>query len=297
MNEPSTNANEVTTLPVLPPRPADAHKGMFGRVLIIAGSRGMGGAAALAGMAALRGGAGLVTVACPEVIADLVASFEPSYLTLPLPSDERGLFGEEAILRLKEQKTDVIALGPGLGTSMVVTKLVAHLLNSEPVPLILDADAINCLSGSKDILKHRKHPTVLTPHVGEFARLTGLKTEQVQLARVDNALWFAREFGVVAVLKGHATVVAEAQRYSVNRTGNPGMATGGTGDVLTGLMAALIGQGLTAFDGARLAVHLHGAAGDLAAAMVGQISLTARDLIDFLPAAFRQHQPESPRSP
>lgn len=284
-----SDVEHVTALPTLTERPADSHKGSFGRVLVVGGSRGMSGAAALAGMAALRGGAGLVTVACPEEIAAIVASFEPSYLTLPLPGDREGRFAEDAIAKVKDLQADVVAIGPGLGRSNTIAKLVAHLLSYEKVPLVIDADAISHLGGSKDILKHRKHATILTPHPGEFGILTGLSIEVVQSAREAHAVWFAREYGVVMLLKGYRTVISDGRRVAVNATGNAGMATGGSGDVLTGLLAALLAQGLGPFEATQLAAHLHGLAGDIAAERVGHVSLIASDIIGTLPDAFRRH--------
>jgi len=280
----------ITELPTLPPRQPEGHKGTYGSVLIVAGSRGMAGAAALSGMAALRGGAGLVTVACPESIASLVSSFEPSYLTLPLPCDEEGRFLSRAADILLLRKHDVMAIGPGLGQSEELARLVAKLVTSVDKPLFVDADGLNLLASQLDLLKTRLAPTILTPHPGEFARLQGAKVSSNDKEREEAAFQFANRHRVVLILKGHGTVITDGDRLAVNSTGNPGMATGGTGDVLTGLLSALRGQGMSDFNAAQLAVYLHGLAGDIAASEKGEISLIARDLVEALPAAFLKHR-------
>jgi len=273
-------------LPRLPPRRADAHKGDFGTVLIVGGSRGMAGAAALAGMAALRGGAGLVRLAVPDPILDTVAGFEPSYMTVPLPSDEAGRIAAEAFDRIVEsaERATAVACGPGLGRSAALDRLVARLYGEIARPMVFDADALNALAAAPESLNRSAGPRVLTPHPGEFARLIGEKLDDE--ARREAAVQWAARRGVVLVLKGHRTLITDGPRRAVNATGNPGMATGGTGDVLTGLIAALMAQGLAAFDAARLGAHLHGLAGDLAAKRLGQVSLTARDVVAFFPEAF-----------
>lgn len=276
-------------LPRLAPRAKGGHKGDYGRVLIVGGSRGMAGAPALAGMAALRGGAGLVTVACPDAVLDTVASFEPSYMTLPLPSDSEGRIAHEAAAILAGHVHDVLAIGPGLSQSARLARLVSRVLTDSDRPVVVDADALNMLATNLDVLSLRRSATVLTPHPGEFARLSGLPPEVIAADRIGSAVDFARNHGVVLVLKGAGTVVTDGDRYSVNETGNPGMATGGSGDVLTGLVAAMIGQGLGAWEAARLAVHLHGLAGDLAAEEKSEVSLIARDVIEALPAALRKY--------
>ena len=282
------NVMRVTDLPQLPVRRLDSHKGSYGRVLIVGGSRGMAGAAGLAGIAALRGGAGLVTVACPDSVAGIVAGYEPSYLTLPLPSDPQGLLAIAAVDLVLRREVDVIAVGPGLGQSAELGRLFVQLLEQAPVPLVIDADALNLLIGKTDLLDRRQQPTIITPHPGEFARLTAMTVKDVQAHRQELAIRFAREHSIVLALKGHETVVTDGDRFAVNTTGNPGMATGGSGDVLTGLCSALLAGGLEPFGATRLAVHVHGLAGDLAAQTRGQISLIASDLLDALPGAFKQ---------
>jgi NAD(P)H-hydrate epimerase len=287
--QPSPPPVEATTeLPVLPPRAADSHKGDFGRVLVVAGSRGMSGAAALAGQGALRGGAGLVFVAVPGEILPIIASVNPCYLTAPLPQDEHGRLAAAAgdPLRKLVAANDVTAMGPGLGQSPDITGLVLSVLEDAPGPLVLDADALNALQGQTKHLRGRPVPPVLTPHPGEFARLTGSPPPADRAQREEQAVRFAAAHGVVLVLKGHATLVTDGRRLYANTTGNPGMATGGSGDVLTGLIAALLGQHLKPFEAAQLGVYLHGLAGDLARDEVGEVSLIASDLLQYLPSAF-----------
>jgi ADP-dependent NAD(P)H-hydrate dehydratase len=281
-------------LPRLKPRRADSHKGDFGRVLLIGGSRGMAGSISLSGMAAMRSGAGLVTLAVPDVCQATVAAFEPSYMTAPLPSDPRGLVDASALMELREliRRATVVALGPGLGQSAALVELVTTLYREVSLPMVVDADGLNALSARREALPDHAGLRVLTPHPGEFARLIGDQhpPETTEL-RIAAAKSFAGQASVVAVLKGHGTVIADGARHAVNTTGNPGMATGGTGDILTGVIAGLLAQGLEPFDAAQLGVYIHGLAGDLAADGLGQVSIIARDLIRYLPEAFqRTHQ-------
>jgi NAD(P)H-hydrate epimerase len=279
----------VTAVPTLPARAPDSHKGDFGRVLLLSGSRGMSGAAILCGTTALRGGAGLVRVGVPADILPIVAAGNPCYMTAPLPDDGQGRFGDGAVaevLRLAGA-SDVVAAGPGLGQSPAVAAVVRALLAQFAGPLVLDADALNVLAGHTEALRGRAVPPVLTPHPGEFARLAGRKVSADPAERRDAAVRFAADHGVVLLLKGHGTVVTDGRRVYVNTTGNPGMATGGSGDVLTGLIAALLGQRLEPFAAAQLGAHLHGLAGDLARDDMGAASLIATDLIAYLPRALR----------
>jgi NAD(P)H-hydrate epimerase len=279
----------VTALPTLPPRPADSNKGTFGRVLVVAGSRGMSGAAILSASAALRAGAGLVYLAVPQGIQPIVAAGNPCYLTVGLPDDLNGLLtGEaEAVLHSTAVGMSVVALGPGLGRSPGVSRVVTALLASCRLPFVLDADGLNALEGQAARLKGNPGPRVLTPHPGEFARLTGTDIASVQANRQEQAARFAAEQGVVVLLKGHGTIVTDGRRMYQNATGNPGMATGGTGDVLTGVIAALLAQGLEAFAAAQLGAWWHGLAGDLARDELGEVCLIASDLLQFLPQAWR----------
>jgi len=285
-------------LPNLPPRRADSHKGDYGRVLIVGGSRGMAGAPALAGMAALRSGAGLVTLAVPRTIQATVASFEPATMTHGL-----GTVGDDVlmahqrgeIITMADQMT-AIALGPGLGTSATTIELVVGLYEKLPQPLVVDADGLNALANQSGLLNRAGGPRILTPHPGEFQRLIGESCAGEIPAKARQAAELCRKDvrgQTVVVLKGHQTIVTDGRRYAVNLTGNPGMATGGTGDCLTGIITGLVGQGLHCWDAARLGVHVHGLAGDLAASELGHVSLIASDLPDYLPRAFQMCSADS----
>jgi NAD(P)H-hydrate epimerase len=288
--EPTGQALDVVNhLPRLPARAAESNKGTYGRVLVISGSVGMSGAAVLCGSAALRSGAGLVRVAVPRDIAPLVAVGNPCYMTTALPQDEHGRLAASAQAELLTlaQANDVLAMGPGLGRSPAITALVSAILSKGRAPTVLDADGLNALH--TDSLRDRSGPLIMTPHPGEFARLTGLDVPTIQGRRQELAARFAAEHGVVLVLKGHGTVVTDGRRMYVNTTGNPGMATGGSGDVLTGVIAALLAQRLEPFAAAQLGVHVHGLAGDLARAEgLGEVGMIASDLVPQLPHAFRR---------
>jgi ADP-dependent NAD(P)H-hydrate dehydratase len=291
MNLAESTLDLIRTVPALKPRAADAHKGDFGRVLVIAGSRGMSGAAVLCASAALRGGAGLVRLAVPESVLPLVAVANPCYMTVPLPEDSDGRLSVLALPMLLDAARwcTTLALGPGLGQSEDVSAVVLGVLGGTTVPLVLDADGLNAVAAHLGTLTERKAPIVLTPHPGEFARLLGRSTADVQNSRQAMAIAFAAAHRAVVALKGQSTVVTDGRRVFINTTGNPGMATGGTGDVLTGLIAALLGQGLEPFTAAQLGVYLHGLAGDLARDALGETSLISSDLLDYLPRAFQVH--------
>jgi NAD(P)H-hydrate epimerase len=258
---------------------------------LIGGARGMTGAICLAGMACLRSGAGLVKLAVPESSLEIVARFEPSYMTAPLMSDSLGCIFAAAEAQLRPLVADAtcVAIGPGLSRSGELTQLVRSLYTSVTQPMVVDADALNALASLPDGLSQPGGPRVITPHPGEFARLA--KTPEgrhiSREAQTIQAREMAAAHGIVVVLKGHETLVTDGQRHYLNRTGNPGMATGGCGDVLTGILTGLICQGLTPLDAAVLGTHVHGLAGDLAAGDLGQISLIASDLMNYLPEAFQ----------
>ena len=276
-------------LPHLPPRSPDSHKGDFGRALLVGGSQGMAGSISLSGMATLRSGAGLVTIATADVCQPTVASFEPSYMTVPLPSDTDGRIGSGALAKIRElaARATAVACGPGMGRSDSLTAMVAALFREVAVPLVVDADGLNALAARGELDAHHAGPRILTPHPGEFARLVGqndLSPDQRAAAAVE----LANRSRTIVVLKGHRTLVTDGRRQYVNTTGNPGMATGGTGDVLTGVITALLCQGLEAFEAAQLGVYVHGLAGDLAAEHLGMTGLIARDLINHLPEALRR---------
>ncbi|HEY7413213.1 MAG TPA: NAD(P)H-hydrate dehydratase [Vicinamibacteria bacterium] len=273
-----------------PPRDPDAHKGRFGHVLVVAGSTGKSGAAALAGEAALLSGAGLVTVACPEAVLAQVAAARPELMTAPLAADAEGALAEVALepaLALVEGR-DAVVLGPGLGTAAGTRSFVQGFVRRCPAPLVIDADGLNALAGAAGALP-RGHATVLTPHPGEMARLAGLGTAEVQSQRLATARAFAARSGAVVVLKGHATLVAQPDGpAAVNATGGPAMATGGTGDVLAGIIGALLARGLEAWPAACAAAYVHGWAGDEGARRLGDESLTAGGLLEALPRVLRR---------
>ena len=281
---------KVTELPELPPRASDAHKGEFGRVLVLAGSPGMVGAAALCGDACLRAGAGLVTVATPEGTYPIVASKLTCCTTRPLPESPAGTLSRRAFNEIRElaEGFDAVALGPGLGRHRETTHLVHDLIKTLAQPMVIDADGLNALAEDAACLDHAPAARILTPHPGEMARLLGGSAGDVQKAREQTAARFASEHQCVLLLKGHGTVVSDGERVYINTTGNPGMASGGTGDVLTGVTAALAGQGLAPFEAAALGAYVHGLAGDLAAQSIGQVSLIASDVLAWLPGAFRR---------
>ena len=281
-------------LPRLAPRASESHKGTFGTAFLIGGSVGMSGAIILAGKAALRGGAGLVRLGIPRACLQVVAAGEPSYLTVPLPDTAGGRIGYGAKTEIERelQGATAVAVGPGIGRSAGVEALVWWLYQDCPRPLVVDADGLNALAARRRVVGKFPlpgGPRILTPHPGEFHRLVAAGKLSPDDRR-RRAPELAREAGAVLVLKGHRTLVTDGQRVYTNPTGNPGMATGGSGDVLTGLITALLCQGLGAFEAAVLGVYLHGLAGDLAAAQLGQESLIASDLVDFLPQAFKRYR-------
>jgi ADP-dependent NAD(P)H-hydrate dehydratase len=292
----SAAIKRIKSLPKAPQRPNDANKGTFGKVLVVAGHRGMSGAPCLAGLGALRGGAGLVTVAVPLGILPIVAGVEPSYLTLPLPEDGEGRISHDAagVLEAEIAKQTSFAIGPGLGQSAGLAALVGRFFSSVECPAVFDADALNALASAPGPLAARTRrrddvlPRILTPHPGEFARLAATDIPTVQKNRESLAVKFAAEHRLVLVLKGHKSVITDGRRVAINSTGNSGMATGGTGDVLTGLIAALLAQGMEPFEAAQMGAHLHGLAGDLAAKSVSKPGLIASDLPRWLGEAWRK---------
>jgi NAD(P)H-hydrate epimerase len=292
--------------PLLVPRTRDANKGSYGHVLVIGGSLGKAGAAAMAGFSALRAGAGLATVATPKSVLATVAVFHPELMTEPLAETDpgtislRALESSSGLDALLERKT--LAIGPGISrnseTAEFVRKLVKRCDPSLSVPsvrnMVVDADALNAFEGVADLLNGRGRTVVITPHPGEMARLTGLSIPEVQANRLEVARKFAREHELIVVLKGHRTLIAAPTAASdgavwVNPSGNPGMATGGTGDILTGMVAGLIAQHPQhALEATALAVYLHGLAGDLASESVGENCMVATDLVRFLPQALAE---------
>jgi len=288
----------------LSPRDPEANKGSFGHVLVVGGSLGKAGAAAMAGMAALRSGAGLVTVACPRSVLATVAAFRPELMTEALEETEAGTISLRALeygrMDALIQGKSVVALGPGIGRHTETSEFARTLVEKFRVPMVIDADGLNAFQGAVGKLDGSVHPLVLTPHPGEMARLIGGTIADVENDRIGIARKFAEQHKLVLVLKGHRTLTALPDgRVWVNHSGNPGMATGGMGDILTGMAAGLWAQGLPkkptnasagspASEAIVAAVYLHGLAGDVACEAQGELSLTATDLLAALPEAIRR---------
>jgi len=276
----------------IPSREPDAHKGDFGHLLIIAGSWGKTGAAAMAGQAALRAGAGLVTLALPKSLNLTMETTIPEVMTLPLPETTEGTIDQRAKERiydfLDHTRIQVVVMGPGLTTHPSTSQLVRELVEELSLPVVLDADGINAICSYLHLLRGRKAPLIMTPHPGEMARLCELSVQEIQKDRLGIAQRFAQTHKVHLVLKGAISVIADEQGVLfLNPTGNPGMATGGMGDVLTGMVGSFIAQGWPLRESVNTAVYLHGLAGDLASQDLGPMGLTARDLIDRIPLALK----------
>jgi len=273
---------------LITPRTPDSHKGDYGRVTIVAGSRGRTGAAHLSAVGALRSGAGLVTVATPAGCQPVVAGMGPEYMTEALPEfigdGSDGGLDIEGVDIVLEMARDVIALGPGLGQAASTRAFIHALVDRATMPLVVDADALNAFADDPDRLSGREgRDVIITPHPGEMARLVGMSTDEVQASRLEIARNFAVAHHVYVVLKGHRTLIATPdEKVFINPTGNPGMATGGTGDVLTGMIAAWLAQLLDAEAACKLAVYLHGMAGDLTEADEGEVAMTSADLAAHL---------------
>jgi len=286
--------DDAEAMVAYPLRAPDSHKGSYGHVLVVAGSLGKSGAAALAGLAALRAGAGLVTVATPAPVLPLVAAARPELMTEPLPTNTSGgvdASALERVLRLAAAR-DAVVLGPGLGQDPSTVDFVRAFIAQCPRPLLVDADGLNAVAsgGPTEAARalRRSAETVLTPHPGELARILGIGVREVQARRLDAARGFAAESGTTLVLKGYRSVVASASGIAaVNPTGNPGMATGGTGDVLAGMIGTLLARGCDAFLAAAVGCYLHGLAGDRAAARHGQEGLVAGDVVEAVPEVLR----------
>lgn len=275
----------------VPPRKKDTHKGDFGHVFVLAGSCGMTGAAYLASQAALLAGSGLVTCGIPRSLNDIMEIKLTEAMTLPLNETVKGALSRSAEKEICSfaEKSNAVALGPGISRGEETKKLVKNLLKKINKPLVLDADGIIAIVNNLAILKKRKATTVLTPHPGEFSRLTGKNVATIQQNREKNAVEFAKKYGVILILKGHRTVIANAKGdVYVNTTGNSGMSTAGVGDVLTGMIASFLGQGIEPYSAAVIGVYLHGLAGDIAAREKGQFSLIASDLLGKLPQAIKR---------
>jgi NAD(P)H-hydrate epimerase len=273
-------------LPVLPERARDAHKGNFGHVLVVGGSPGMTGAARMAAESAQLAGAGLTTLALPAGLGPVGEMGRASIMSMSLPDTPEHALGLRAALAVlaSADKFDVCALGPGLGRGPATRAMVRRLVGELELPLVLDADGLNALAGDLSPLDQRRAPIVLTPHPGEMARLTAAASSaQIQADRKGTALRFARKHDCVTVLKGRGTVVTDGDRCCINETGNPGMAVGGMGDVLTGLIAGLLAQGMVGFEAARLGTFVHGLSGDLGGELEGEASLSPEFLMECVP--------------
>ena len=265
----------------LPDRNPEAHKGDFGRVLLLCGSVGFTGAAALAARAALRTGSGLIFLGVPETVYSILAVKLDEPMVFPLPSDESGRLSSlgAAEIRWRLKNCDACLVGPGLGRSSGIREIVRAVLEAAPCPVVLDADGLNALDGHIDLLRGAACPVVLTPHEGEFVRLGG----DLRAGRQAAAERMALQTGAVVLLKGHRTIITDGRQTYVNPTGNPGMATGGSGDVLAGILTSLLGQGVPPLEAAAAAAWLHGTAGDRCAAELGQYGMTPGDMIGVLP--------------
>lgn len=272
--------DHAQVLKILPDRDLRSHKGDYGRLLLLCGSRGYTGAAALAAMGALRSGAGLVFLGVPESIYAIEAVKLTEPIVFPLP-DENGMFSEAALSHVRSRmgQMDAVLIGPGMGQSPGTLALTQMILTEYSGPVILDADGINVMAAHKDIMRERTGPLILTPHEGEFARLACWPGED----RAADAVSLARDLGAIVVLKGHGTVITDGKTVSRNPTGNPGMAVGGSGDVLAGIIVSLCGQGIDPLSAAACGAWLHGAAGDLCAREIGQYGMLPTDLLNALP--------------
>jgi len=275
---------------LLPTRRPDGHKGTFGHVLVVAGSRGMSGAAILCARGALRVGAGLVTIACPASIQPIVATALPEALTLGLPEEAGGVgSGAADALRPALEAASVLAIGPGLGRSQAASELVGAILERSNVPLVLDADALFALASHRDWLKRAAGRAVLTPHPGEMARLVDRSIDEIDAHRIETARRFAQEHGVVLLLKGRPTAIGLPDgEVFLNETGNTGLAKGGSGDVLAGLIAGLLANGASPADAAALGAYVHGATADLLAREIPERSMLPSDLVEALPLALAE---------
>lgn len=277
---------------ILPMREKDSHKGTFGRVGIIAGSKGMAGAAYLATMAALRSGSGLVYAIIPNSLNEILSIKLTEAIIKSVEDEDAGHFNLYSFDGLKEiiDDMDVLALGPGIGVDEIRIELVNKILSTYEKPIVLDADGINCISkGNPDILLNRKAETVITPHPGELSRLLGLDIDTIQKKRFEYSKMISNKYNVITVLKGANTLVTNPKGdIYINFTGNPGMATAGSGDLLTGIIASFIGQGMTSYEAAVLGVYCHGIAGDLAKMDKGEYGMISRDILDNIPYSIKK---------
>lgn len=277
--------------PALPPRPRDGHKATFGHVLVLAGSYRYTGAAVLTARATLRAGAGLVTLGCPKSAHAAISSHLLCEMSLPLADSAPGVFAPDAVSEALDwaERANAVALGPGIATDTPAMRFAQDMAVFCPLPMVIDADGLSALVGATQRLEWAEGRRILTPHPGEAARLLSCSMAEVTADREGAAIRIARESNSIVLLKGAGTIVTDAERVYVNSSGNPGMATAGSGDVLTGVIGALLAQGMDAFDAACLGAYLHGRAGDLAARALGEYGMIATDILESLPLAFRDH--------
>ncbi len=271
-------------------RPRDGHKGTFGKVGVIAGSLGMTGAACLTSMAALKGGAGLVTLGCPASLTPIFQSKMTEVMAYPLEDEGRGHLSRQAIPDIRDflKDKDVLAIGPGLGTKCDGLEILRYILGEFDISIIMDADALNHISKDTKLLSSYGGSIVITPHPGEMARLTGKSIEEILSSPIETAAEFASEMGIIVLLKGATSIVAHPDgRIYLNTSGNSGMGTGGSGDILTGLVAALTAQGYSPYDAAVYGCYIHGRAGDYAKDKRGEAGMVAGDILDELPLVFK----------
>ncbi|MBN3038925.1 MAG: NAD(P)H-hydrate dehydratase [Candidatus Omnitrophica bacterium] len=276
---------------LLPARKPNSHKGDYGHILILAGSLGLTGAAYLASQGAVLSGSGLVTLGIPKSLNTIMEVKLTEAMTKPLPETKDKTLSLKAFSKIKGLlgHVDALAIGPGISRQKETVKLVHKILINADIPIVLDADGINALENNTKVLTKLKASLIITPHPGEISRILRKSVAEIQKDRIKIAKGLANTYNIVVALKGHHTVVADRTgKTYINNTGNAGMASGGCGDVLTGMIASLLGQGMAPFIATKLAVYVHGLAGDLAKKEKGEISLTATDLLNKLPAAFKQ---------
>ena len=271
---------------LMPGRKRDSHKGDYGHLMVIGGSPGLTGAVCLASMSALRCGCGLVTAAIPKSLNGIIEAKLTEAMSLPLPETERGTFspsGADACLGYIEKRVDAIVIGPGISTDCETAIFARRIISESGRPLVIDADAIRIISGDGEILRNLVRGSILTPHPGEMSCLTGEKISEIEADREGKASFFAGRNKTVLLLKGHRTVITDGKETSINLTGNPGMATAGSGDVLAGMIGGLLVRGFGCYEAARRGACIHGLAGDLAAREKGEESLVASDIMEKIP--------------
>lgn len=284
-------ASRIVDPPPLPPRARDGHKGVFGHVFVLAGSLRYTGAAVLAARAALRTGCGLVTIGCPKSAHPAISGHLLCEMSVSLPDAAAGVFSREAVSEVLDwsERTQAVVLGPGITMETPALQFAQDVALMCPLPMVLDADGLNAFAGASQRLEFAEGPRVLTPHPGEAARLLGCTPPEVVADREGAAIRIAREANAVVLLKGAGTIVTDAERIYVNRSGNSGLATAGSGDVLSGVIGSLLAQGMPAFEAAALGAWIHGRAGDLAAGRLGEHGMIASDVLDHVPGALLEH--------